>query len=175
MESYSWWYQLLFSGQIAFATQTSSVKYEVSDLWGDEKKIIISPLTIYDGWRFIPSPWHVTFPCIIFSVAAEQGVIHKEESALPIHCSAVLNFSFDQPVGLLMGAKSCNLSRRPLHALEYLSGSEMICYANHYSYLTTCRVATLVLMAAQTGRPLLMLTATPSAEHTHHTGLLWDS
>lgn len=38
VESYSWWYQLLFSGQIAFATQTSSVKYEVSDLWGDEKK-----------------------------------------------------------------------------------------------------------------------------------------
>lgn len=132
-------------------------------------------LTIYDGWRFIPSPWHVTFPCIIFSVVAEQGVIQKEESALPIHCSAVLNFSFDQPAWLLMGAKSCNLSRHPLHALEYLSGGEMICYANHYSYLTTCRVATLVLMAAQTGRPLLMLTATPSAEHTHHTGLLWDS
>lgn len=46
----------------------------------------------------------------------------------------------------------------------------MICYANHYSYLTTCRVATLVLMAAHSAGPLLMLTATPSESHPHLTG-----
>lgn len=50
----------------------------------------------------------------------------------------------------------------PEQTLEYLSESEMICYANHYSYLTTRGVATMVLMAPQTGSSLLMLTGTPS-------------
>lgn len=62
----------------------------------------------------------------------------------------------------------------PVQTLEYLSDSEMICYANHYSYLTTCGVATLVLMASHTGRLLLMLTATPSEYHTHLTDLWRD-
>lgn len=37
-------------------------------------------------------------------------------------------------------------------AFEYLSDSEMIGYANHYSYVTTCGVDTFVLMALHIGR-----------------------
>lgn len=59
----------------------------------------------------------------------------------------------------------------PVQTLECLSDSRMICYASHYSYLTPCGAATLVLMAPHTGRPSLMLTATPSAQHANPTGL----
>lgn len=64
--------------------------------------------------------------------------------------------------GAADGSKVLKPKPPPVQMLEYLSDSEMICYANHYSYLTTCGVATLVLMAPHTRRPLLMLTATPS-------------
>lgn len=60
------------------------------------------------------------------------------------------------------GSKVPQPEPSPIQPPEYLSDSEMICYANHYSYLTTCGAATSVLMAPHTGRPLLMLTATPS-------------
>lgn len=92
----------------------------------------------------------------------------KNKSASPIRRPPVLNFRFDQAAGLLMRSKVLQPEPLPVQTLECLSDSEMICYANHYSYLTTCRVATLVLMAPHTGRSSLMLTATPSAACSSH-------
>lgn len=94
-----------------------------------------------------------------------------EKSVLPICHPPVLNFSFDQAARLLMESKVLQPEPPPVQTLECLSDSRMICYASHYSYLTTCGAATLVLMAPHTGRPSLMLTATPSAQHANPMGL----
>lgn len=44
--------------------------------------------------------------------------------------------------GVADGSKVLQPEPPPVQILEYLSDSKKICYANHYSYLTTCGVAT---------------------------------
>lgn len=118
---------------------------------------------------FIPSLQLVTFGCISSCAAVEQGVILVEKSVLPIRPPPLLNFSFDQVDGPLMGAKIPNRSPRLVQTLKYLSDCEMICYANHYSYLTTCGVATSVLMGPSRWKAFIDVDSHTFQILSHHT------
>lgn len=157
--------RLLFSGQIAFATKMSLVRDEVQRPPRWLENIIISQL--WDA--------NCSWLLVIHSIAVARNLsLYYLLCSRRTRCHPCGKICFAHSLssgpqlqlwssaGAADGSKVLQPEPRPVQMPGYLSDGEMICYANHYSYLTTCGVATLVLMAPHTGRLLLMLTATPS-------------